>query len=1406
VATAANADCAAPKKPLRIVPFIDRNAIGTNATHPGPAGAHLTYYGGPVVSNVQVVVVFWGSNVSPVVTTGIYNFYSTVVDSTYLDLLYENSTVGLPGTTTNQKIGHGSVLGPITITPSSTATTITDTFIQTEIANQIAAGHLPPPSFDSQGNSNTLYALHFPPGVTISQGGSNSCVSGGFCAYHGTAYSSQNQVFQYSVLPDFGAGGGCDTGCGNSTEFNNITSVSSHELAETITDAQVGFATTNAPPLAWYDATNGEIGDICNALQGLVMAHGKTYTVQEMWSNQQGVCTDGPQAFFSVSTSPTTAAAGASVAVTVTVKNKGGQTLPFYTGTISFSSTDTGAQLPSSYTFAKADAGTQTFNSVTFSKAGTPTITVQDVDNPSITGSAIESVTAGKTTPTITWPTPAPITYGTALSATQLNATSSVAGTFVYSPAAGAILSAGPQTLRVTFAPTDTTNYTTASGSVTLQVNQATPAITWATPASITYGTALSAAQLNATSNVAGNFVYVPASGAILSAGLQSLKANFTPTDATNYLPVSKSVALQVNQATPAIAWATPAPVIAGTALNAAQLNATSPVPGTFAYIPPAGTIVSSGQQILRVNFTPTDTTNYTTASASVTLQVNQPATVQVSVGANPVGVSFTVDSQSFTSTQTLTWVIGSSHTIATTTPQTVSGGNLVFANWSDGGAISHSVTASAATPTYTANFSATTVAFQTLDTGTQGNWPNIYGQDGYIIANSPSSTPSYATVSFSGSSTWTWAASTSLPIALRKSPSTSDRIASTYYSGGSFTIDLALTGGLHQVALYLLDLDTTSRAETISILDPGNGNAVLDSRQFSSFNNGQYAVWNLQGHVLIQVTRTAGLNAVVGGLFFRTLGSANPPSVSITSPAPGVVTGPVTITAYAQSTAGIQSVQFLLDNANFGSPVTTGTGGNYSIPWATAGTSNGPHTLTAIALDTLGQSTLSAGVSVTVSNSSPPPSGSAVFLRTDTTTQGNWKSSYGADGSLIANDSSHVPSYATVGLGNTLQWTWAASTTDVRALTRYSPATGRIASAYYNTPSFAYDVNFTDGQPHQVALYLLDWDDGRIETVSILDAGGASVLDTHTLSGFGSGQYLVWNVQGHVLVKVQIVSGISAAASGLFFGAAGAVGTPPTVSVTAPLPNASLSNFATLTATASSSVGIASVQFVLDSTTNLGAPVTASPYTYQWNTALGVINGPHTLTAIATDTLSQQTTAAPVSVILNNTAPATSGVFVTKDTATAGTWKTHYGNDGQIIANDSNNQPTYAALNFSGASTWTWAANTGDPRAAQQAVGSGRIASTFYASNSFSLDVNLKDTSIHQLALYFLDWDDGGRAQTVTLLDANTQTVLCTQTLAAFQNGAYLVFNIKGHVTVQFNRLAGQNAVVSAVYLAPGS
>src|SRR5271157_4599397 len=155
------------------------------------------------------------------------------------------------------------------------------------------------------------------------------------------------------------------------------------------------------------------------------------------------------------------------------------------------------------------------------------------------------SVTVNQATPVITW-TPAPITYGTALSSTQLNATASVPGTFVYSPAAGTTPATGTDTLSATFTPIDTTDYTTAMQTVSLTVSKVTPVITWTTPAAITDGTTLSSTQLNATASVIGTFVYGPAAGTTPAAGTDTLSVTFTPTDTADYNTATATVTLAV--------------------------------------------------------------------------------------------------------------------------------------------------------------------------------------------------------------------------------------------------------------------------------------------------------------------------------------------------------------------------------------------------------------------------------------------------------------------------------------------------------------------------------------------------------------------------------------------------------------------------------------------------------------------------------------------------------------------------------------------------------------------------------------------------------------------------------------------------------------------------------------------
>jgi parallel beta-helix repeat protein len=245
-------------------------------------------------------------------------------------------------------------------------------------------------------------------------------------------------------------------------------------------------------------------------------------------------------------------------------------------------------------------------------------------------------LTVSPATPAITWPSPAGITYGTALGSTQLDAATNVQGTFTYTPAAGTILPVGAgQTLSVTFVPTDTTDYTDATTSTTINVAQATPMITWPSPTDITYGTALSSTQLDATASsvvggktvtVAGTLTYLTAAGTILPAGKgETLSVTFTPTDAVDYKSTSATTTINIDQATPTVAWSNPADITYGTALSSTQLDATASVPGTFAYKPAAVTILRAGVgQTLSVSFEPTDSTDYTTATATATINVDQ--------------------------------------------------------------------------------------------------------------------------------------------------------------------------------------------------------------------------------------------------------------------------------------------------------------------------------------------------------------------------------------------------------------------------------------------------------------------------------------------------------------------------------------------------------------------------------------------------------------------------------------------------------------------------------------------------------------------------------------------------------------------------------------------------------------
>ena len=144
----------------------------------------------------------------------------------------------------------------------------------------------------------------------------------------------------------------------------------------------------------------------------------------------------------------------------------------------------------------------------------------------------------------------------------------------------------------------------------------------------------------------------------------------------------------------------------------------------------------------------------------------------------------------------------------------------------------------------------------------------------------------------------------------------------------------------------------------------------------------------------------------------------------------------------------------------------------------------------------------------------------------------------YGADGYDLFGGNQSVPSYATVAAAGETAWTWAASTTDLRALQQSPGSTSRLAAAWASPTSLTFDVNLTDGNAHRVALYLVDWDSTlRSETVTMTDAATGSVLDSRAVSAFHGGEYLVWTATGHFKITIARTGGANAVASGILFG-----------------------------------------------------------------------------------------------------------------------------------------------------------------------------------------------------------------------------------------------------------------------------
>ena len=336
--------------------------------------------------------------------------------------------------------------------------------------------------FPANGSATGLGGITLSPAVTLSYSGTGS-------TSYGPTSTAPTNAGSYTVTASFA--GNADYLAGSSTP-----------AAFTISKATPAFSALSSPTITYGQGPTTLSGTIL--APGSLAPTGGNNFVAVLINGQDLTSGIGADGSFSVSV-PTATFAANPTGYTITYRY-GGDGLNFNgaadgTGTLTINKaaqatlTVTG---PSSITYGTTGTATATGGSgtgaITFSAAGsmgcsvagttvsvsnasgTCTLTATkaaDIDY-TTTNSALYTVALAKATPVITWPTPAAIAYGTALSATQLNATASVPGTFVYTPAAGVVLPAGTQKLSVTFTPTDAADYTTATQTVSISDNEVT--------------------------------------------------------------------------------------------------------------------------------------------------------------------------------------------------------------------------------------------------------------------------------------------------------------------------------------------------------------------------------------------------------------------------------------------------------------------------------------------------------------------------------------------------------------------------------------------------------------------------------------------------------------------------------------------------------------------------------------------------------------------------------------------------------------------------------------------------------------------------------------------------------------------------------------------------------------------
>jgi RHS repeat-associated protein len=549
-------------------------------------------------------------------------------------------------------------------------------------------------------------------------------------------------------------------------------------------------------------------------------------------------------------------------------------------------------------------------------------------DYTQLTRASLITITVVRAPPVVSWATnPAAITYGTALSSTQLNATANVPGTFAYTPSAGTILTAGSNPLSVMFTPSDTTDYTSASASVLLTVNPQ-PVTFTVSPVSFTYTGGAQGPAI--TPSVAGATYSTTGTASATAAGSYSVAVtatgSYTGTSGSTAWTIAKATPLFLNWSSRAIPNSTGYTVLPGD-LNAGlsnPYNSLAPTPtGAIVYsvvscssgAVAAGTAITSGALLPPANYTiqasyPGDS-NYNPATADVTWIISNPVTLNTASATNVFfGQTVTITSSSADNDSLLV-----SEAIDYLPPP--------GSTW-----VTDAATWSSATPvgSHTLTWTIPTSIFNII-----GQW-QVRGSG----TNSLGFVSPYLSV---------------LTINLAKA---TPAISSNWSNQTFPTAHTVTSADLATLTNpYSSNVALPTGAITYSIVSGGSGPFVAGTQ----FSPGTYTI-------RASYAGDTNYTPLTADIVWKII---HPPVVSLTSPTNSstfTVPATVTLAASASSPDGTIAKVDFYDGANL---VQTVTSAPYQYTWNYVAVGN--HTLTAEATDNYGASTTSSPVSITVNS-----------------------------------------------------------------------------------------------------------------------------------------------------------------------------------------------------------------------------------------------------------------------------------------------------------------------------------------------------------------------------------------------------------------------------------------------------